>query len=226
MGISIKLSSFLQRFFSVWLMGQKRVSPHTIESYRDTFQLLLRYALCVLKKKPSELILDDINADFVCAFLSNLEQDRKISAQSRNVRLAAMRSFFQFVSLEAPQLGETCGKILAIPNKKTTKKLVTFLTKSEVSALMAAINRDSWFGRRDNALIAVALQTGLRLSELTKLCWKDVHSGPGAYIECTGKGRKERLTPLSRSTVDILRQWFKESNGSETNPLKNDRFSQ
>lgn len=215
MKTSASLSGFLQRFFAIRLINQKQVSQHTIESYRDTFQLLLRYALKILRKKPSEIMLNDINAEFVSMFLGDLEQNRGISARSRNVRLAAIRSFFQFVSLEVPQQGETISKILAIPNKKTTKTLVTFLTEGEVNALMAVIDEKKWFGRRDKALIAVALQTGLRLSELTQLRWKDVQLGPCARIECLGKGRKERVTPLTRSTVEILRQWSKESNAIE-----------
>jgi integrase/recombinase XerD len=215
MKTSANLSGFLERFFVVRLINQKQVSQHTIKSYRDTFQLLLRFALKILRKKPSEIMLKDINVEFVSMFLGDLEQNRGISARSRNVRLAAIRSFFQFVSLEEPQRGETISKILAIPNKKTTKKLVTFLTEGEVKALMTAIDEKKWFGRRDKALIAVALQTGLRLSELTQLRWKDVQLGPNAGIECLGKGRKERIVPLTRSTVEILRQWSKESKGIE-----------
>lgn len=215
MKTSASLSTYLERFFSIRLINQKQVSQHTIASYRDTFQLLLRYALKTLRKKPSEIMLSDINAEFVSMFLSDLEQNRGISARSRNVRLAAIRSFFQFVSLEEPQQGETINKVLAIPNKKTTKTVVTFLTEGEVNALMASIDEKTWFGRRDKALIAVALQTGLRLSELTQLRWKDVQLGPSSRIACLGKGRKERVIPLTRLTVEILRQWSKESDEIE-----------
>lgn len=153
MKASVNLSSLIEHYFSKRLINQRQVSQHTVASYRDTFQLLLRCALKILKKHPSELTLNDINADFICMFLNDLEQNRGISTRSRNVRLAAIRSFFQFVSLEEPQEGEISAKVLAIPNKKGKKTLITFLTESEVSALISVICQKDWCGRRDKMLI-------------------------------------------------------------------------
>ena len=190
MTLEINLTDLIERFFVERLLNQKQVSPHTISSYRDTFQLLFRYVFKTLKKLPSEIVLNDLNADFISAFLIDLEKNRGISARSRNVRLAAIRSFFQFISFKEPQAGAVINQVLAIPNKRSKKKMVTFLSDAEVEEVLSVVEQQSWFGRRDKALITVAIETGMRLSELTQLRWDNVNFGPSAHIKCTGKGRK------------------------------------
>lgn len=204
------LSTFLEAFFTVRLIKQKRVSPHTIASYSETFQLLFKYARDQLKKPPSQLTLQDLNAQFLSQFLDDLETKRKITARSRNLRLAAIRSFFQFLAYQLPEMHHLINQVLAIPNKRVVKKLIDFLTKDEVDALLNAPDQKKWVGKRDHALLLIAIETGLRLSELLGLKWKDVHLDQGAYIECQGKGRKERCIPLSGLSNRCLHTWGKE----------------
>jgi site-specific recombinase XerD len=200
----------LQSFFTRRLIQQRQVSPHTISSYRDTFRLLLKFTEKHLHRRPSALVLEDIDAPLVTAFLDELEKLRGITARSRNLRLTAIRSFFRYVSFEAPTHSAQIQRVLAIPDKRVTKALVHFLTRPEADALLAAPDQSSWFGRRDHALLLVALQTGLRLSELTAMRWPDVNLGIGAHIRVIGKGRKERCTPLPKQTVAALRAWLRE----------------
>ncbi len=184
-------------------MQQRQVSPHTISSYRDTYRLLLKFTEKRLHRRPSALVLEDIDAPLVTAFLDELEKGRGITARSRNLRLTAIRSFFRYVSFEAPTHAAQIQRVLAIPDKRFTKALVHFLTRSEADALLAAPDQSSWYGRRDHALLLVALQTGLRLSELTAMRWPDVSLAIGAHIRVIGKGRKERCTPLAKQTVAV-----------------------
>lgn len=207
---TVKLSELLQSFFTDRLMTQKQASPHTIASYRDTFRLLLLYAKKRLKKLPAELMLNDLEAPFICAFLDHLEKDRKMGARSRNQRLAAVRSFFHYAAFEAPELSALIDRVLAIPSKRFDRKLVEFLTTSEIEALLKAPARETWLGRRDHALLALAIQTGLRVSELVGLRQNQVTLTAGPHVRCLGKGRKERCTPLTQQTVMILRVWLKE----------------
>lgn len=200
----------LQSFFTRRLIQQRQVSPHTISSYRDTFRLLLKFTEKRLHRQPSALVLEDIDAPVGTAFLDDLEKGRGITARSRNLRLTAIRSFFRYVSFEAPTHAAQIQRVLAIPDKRFTKTLVHFLTRPEADALLAAPNQSSWYGRRDHALLLVALQTGLRLSELTAMRWPDVSLGTGAHVRVIGKGRKERCTPLAKQTVAVLRAWLRE----------------
>ena len=200
----------LQSFFTRRLIQQRQVSPHTISSYRDTFRLLLKFTEKRLHRRPSALVLEDIDAPLVTTFLDDLEKGRGITARSRNLRLTAIRSFFRYVSFEAPTHAAQIQRVLAIPDKRFTKTLVHFLTRPEADALLAAPNQSSWYGRRDHALLLVALQTGLRLSELTAMRWPDVSLGTGAHVRGIGKGRKERCTPLAKQTVAVLRAWLRE----------------
>jgi site-specific recombinase XerD len=201
----------LQSFFTQRLMNQRNASPHTIKSYRDTFSLLLKFIHQRLGKEPSRLELSDIDAPLVSAFLDELETKRRIGARSRNVRLAAIRSFFRYAALEAPTQSAQIQRVLSIPSKRHTKAVVSFLTKDEVNALLAAPDKTSWMGRRDYALLLLAIQTGLRLSELTSLQRNDIvlHS-VGAHVRVIGKGRKERSTPLTKQTVEVLKAWIEE----------------
>jgi site-specific recombinase XerD len=191
-------------------MRQRRASAHTIASYRDTFQLLLRFVHERLRKTPSALMLEDVHAPLVAAFLDDLEAKRGISARTRNLRLTAIHSFFRYVAFEAPANAAQTQRVLAIPAKRFTRTLVSFLRRPEVDALLAAPDQQAWSGRRDHALILLAVQTGLRLSELTNLMPADLQLGAGANVHVIGKGRKERCTPLSKSTRAVLTAWIRE----------------
>ncbi len=212
-------AGLLQSFFMQRLMQQRQVSPHTIASYRDTFRLLLQFAQQRLRKAPSALALDQIDAPLVVAFLDDLEKTRGIGPRTRNLRLTAIHSFFRFVAFEAPAHAAQVQRVLAIPAKRYTRALVPFLSRQEVDALLAAPDRGTWSGRRDHALILVAVQTGLRLSELTGLSREDVRLGAGAHVHVIGKGRKERCTPLSKNSRAVLAGWMREPPRAEGQPV-------
>lgn len=205
------LAPLLEAFFSERLQQQRRASPHTIAAYRDAFRLLLGFAKERTKKSPSDLLLSDIDAPLVGAFLDHLEKERGNRPQTRNLRLAAIRSFFRFAAFKAPEHAELIQRVLAIPQKRFDRDLVTFLTRPEADALLAAPDCNTWLGRRDHVLILVAVRTGLRASELTGLRADDCVFGTGAHVRCLGKGRKERCTPLDRKTAGALRAWIKDS---------------
>jgi integrase/recombinase XerD len=203
-------SRLMQAFFTDRLLRQRRASPHTVAGYRDTFRLLLRFAKERLGKAPSKLSLTDLDARFVGDFLDHLEKGRGNGARSRNTRLAAIHSFFHYVALQEPAYAEQCRRILAIPSKRYERRLIEYLTAEEIDALVAAPDRTTWIGRRDRALLLVAIQTGLRVSELISLRRDDIVLGTGAHVRCDGKGRKERCTPLRRDVVVVLAEWFRE----------------
>lgn len=214
------LAPLLEAFFLERLSRQRRASPNTIASYRDTFRLLLRFAEKKLRKKPSDLLLADIEAPMVTSFLDFLEAERKNTTRSRNARLAAIRAFFHYAATEAPEHSALIQRALAIPQKRFDRKTVEFLTQQETDALLATPETSLWIGRRDHALLILAEQTGLRVSEITRLRLTDVElEGPGAHVRCIGKGRKERATPLRKETVAVLRAWIRESAGQPTDPL-------
>lgn len=212
-------AALLEAFFTDRLMRQKIVSPQTIAAYRDTFRLLLRYTHKRRKTIPSDLRLDDFDASLICDFLDHLEKERKSCPRTRNHRLAAIRSFFRYAGLEEPAFAERIQRILAIPTKRWEKKPVDFLTHAEVDALLAAPDTGCWAGRRDHALLNLAVHTGLRVSELTGLRCQDVALGIGSHIRCTGKGRKERAVPLSKALTRTMRVWQRERNGQDHEPL-------
>ena len=204
------LGTLVEAFFCKRLISQRRASPHTIASYRDTFRLLLAFAQKRLSRPPSQLELRDISPSLVSDFLDHLEATRGNRARTRNLRLTAVRSFFQFAALEAPDHGGVIQRVLAIPNKRRQRPLIGFLTRPEIEALLAAVDCRTWIGRRDYAFLLVAMQTGLRLSEITAVRREDVILGPGAHIYCVGKGRKERGTPLTKVARRVLQAWMKE----------------
>lgn len=210
------LAPLLQTFFSERLQRQRQASPHTIAAYRDAFRLLLCFAEKRLGKTPCHLLLADVDASFVCAFLDHLEKDRGNSARSRNVRLAAIRSFFRFAAMHEPAHGALIQRVLAIPQKRFDRDLVTFLTRAEIEALLAEPDRKTRLGRRNHALLTLAVQTGLRVSELTGLRVEDLAFGVGAHVRCHGKGRKERCTPLTRQTAAAMRSWLAENRAAAT----------
>lgn len=210
MKMTQSISPLLTKFFSERLIRQKNASPHTIESYRDTFRLLLEHANKTLSISPSKLMITDINAVFVDDFLQHLESKRGITTRSRNLRLTAIRSFFRFVAYELPDHSGLIQQVLAIPSKRDTKKQVNYLTREESEALLIAPDQQHWIGRRDHAWLMLALQTGARVSEITALKRSDLHLGTGPYVHIIGKGRKERCTPLTKATRQVLQQWVKE----------------
>jgi integrase/recombinase XerD len=204
------LGTLVEAFFCKRLISQRRASPHTIASYRDTFRLLLAFAQKRLSRAPSQLELKDISPSLVSDFLDHLEATRGNRARTRNLRLTAVRSFFRFAALEVPDHGGVIQRVLAIPNKRCQRPLIGFLTRPEIEALLAAVDCRTWIGRRDYAFLLVAMQTGLRLSEITAVRREDIILGPGAHIYCVGKGRKERGTPITKVARRVLQAWMKE----------------
>jgi len=213
------LAPTLEAFFTERLVGQRQASPHTITSYRDAFCLLLAYVTESSGKLPAQLDFDDLDAPTIGGFLTHLECDRGVSAATRNARLVAVRSFFGFAAYRHPEHAALIARVLAIPAKRKDRPLVVFLDQPEIDALLAAPNRDSWIGRRDHALLTFAIQTGLRASELAGLRRVDVVFGHGTHVRVYGKGRKERVTPLTSHTVAILRRWLDERGGEPDDPL-------
>ena len=216
---TVNLPTLLQQFFTDRLSAQMEASPNTIAGYRDTFRLLLRFATEKTGRAPTQLRIEDLDVTLVGDFLTQLETARRNSARSRNTRLAALRSFFRFVAMQEPAHLLHCQRILALPGKRYVRRAVDFLDQAEMGALLAAPDRSTWVGRRDHAILAVALQTGLRASELINLRRGDVVTGTGAYLRCEGKGRKQRATPLRREILQVLETWLKERGGADTDPL-------
>jgi integrase/recombinase XerD len=204
------LAPILEAFFTDRLMTQQGVSPHTIASYRDTFKLLLVFLHARTGKLPAQLDLTDVDAVVIGDFLQYLETDRGNTVASRNTRLAAIHSLFRYTSLRAPQHANLISRVLAIQTKRTVKTIVNFLSRTELDALIAAPDRSTWHGRRDHALLVLAAQTGLRVSEIIGLTINDLHLETGAHVYCQGKGRKDRCTPLATHTKQIITAWLDE----------------
>jgi site-specific recombinase XerD len=212
----VHLAPLLQRFFTQRLIQERQVSPHTISSYRDTFRQFLKFTRVRLHKAPSAVRFDELDAPLIVAFLNHIEKRQGLSARSRNQRLSAIHSFFHFAAFELPTRSAQIQRVLAIPTKRFTRTLVRFLVRPEVNALLAAPDRQTWFGRRDHAFMLLAVQTGLRLSEITGLKSGDLVLDRGAHVRVIGKGRKERCTPLAKPTVAVLKTWLREpQRGSE-----------
>jgi len=217
--IAMTLSALVQKFFTEKLYTQMEASPHTITSYRDTFRLLLKFAGEKMGKAPTKLNVNDLGAEMIGLFLDDIENARKNTARSRNTRLAAIRSFFRFVAIHEPAYMLHCQKILSMPAKRYIKRNVEFLNTEEMQALLNAPDCSTWIGRRDHAILAIALQTGLRASELVNLQCCDIVLETGAHVRCVGKGRKHRATPLRRETVAAMKNWIKERSGTDQDPL-------
>lgn len=213
------LAPLLERFFTQRLMQQRQASPHTISSYRDTFRQFLKFAQQRLHQQPSRLNFEQIDAPLIVAFLEQLEKHRGLTARSRNLRLTAIHSFFRYAAFELPAHAAQIQRVLAIPSKRFTRTLVSFLTRPEVDALLAAPDRSTWSGRRDHAFILTAVQTGLRLSEMTGLKRQDLILSTGAHVRVIGKGRKERCTPIAKSTRAVLKAWLREPQRGDGNVL-------
>jgi site-specific recombinase XerD len=209
----------LQAFFTERLITQRNSSARTIASYRDTLRLLLSFAAERAGKQPCELDIDDLDAPLIGAFLNHLEQDRGNSPRTRNARLAAIHSLYKYAALRHPEHLQTIGRVMAIPFKRHQQHTVSYLTLDEVKALLAAPDRSTWLGRRDHALLLLAIQTGVRVTELVTLTVSDVSLNTGAHIKVKGKRRKRRTATLTRETVAVLRQWLKERQGQPQDPL-------
>jgi site-specific recombinase XerD len=213
------LAPTLEAFFTERLLSQRQASPHTVAAYRDAFCLLLRFAQRETGKPPSKLALDDLDAPLIGAFLESLERDRCNSVRTRNARLAAIHSLFRFAALRHPEHAELIQRVLAIPQKRFDREIVTFLIDEEVEALLAAPDCTSFLGRRDHTLLLLAIQTGLRVSELVSLRCEDVVLGTGAHVRCVGKGRKKRARPLTTKTAAVLKAWLDELDAQPAAPL-------
>jgi integrase/recombinase XerD len=212
------LPPLLQAFFTERLARQRDASPHTIASYRDSFRLLLMFLNEQTGKAPSKLQLEDLDPARITAFLSHLENERGNSVRTRNARLTAIHSFFHYAALKAPECSEQIARVLSIPEKRFDSTLISYLTEPEIDALLAAPDRSTPTGRRDHALLLLAVQTGLRASELSSLRCQDLNLG-ASWVRCEGKGRKERCTPLSRAARQVLRVWLRELGGDPAGPL-------
>jgi integrase/recombinase XerD len=208
-----------EAFFSDRLIRQRQASRNTIASYRDSLCLLLRFVHDRTGKGPCKLDFADLDAATIGAFLEHLELERGNSVATRNSRLAALRSFFSYAALSCPEHAGLIQRVLAIPAKRSDRAIVCFLTHTELDALLASPDRATWIGRRDHALLVLAAQTGLRVSELTSLRIQDTHLDTGAHVQCRGKGRKDRSTPLTAKTVSVLAAWMRERQGEPDDPL-------
>ena len=213
------LPSLIQQFFTDRLCTQMAASPNTIAGYRDTFRLLLQFASEQTGKPPTKLTVEHLDVTLVGDFLVHVEDKRHNSVRTRNARLAAIRSFFRFVAMKEPAYLLHCQKILAMPSKRYVRRTVEFLDRAEMDALLAAPDRSTWVGRRDHVILDMALQTGLRVSELISLRRCDIVTGTGAHVRCEGKGRKQRCTPLRKEIIKVLDVWLKERAGLDDDPL-------
>ena len=213
------LAPTLQAFFTDRLLRQRHASSHTVAAYRDTLRILLSYAAVQVNVSPSRLDIGQLDAPMIGAFLDHLEHERGNSVRTRNARLAAIHSLFRFAALQHPEHAASISRVLAIPPKRCDQALVTYLTDTEIDALLAAPDPATRTGRRDRTLLLLDIQTGLRISELTGLTVADVHLGTGAHVSCHGKGRKDRITPLTAETVHALREWLAEHVADPHAPL-------
>jgi integrase/recombinase XerD len=212
------LAPTLQAFFTTRLTSQFGASPHTLTAYRDTWRLLLGFIAEASGTPPQELDLSALTAEMISDFLTHLETVRGNAVTTRNARLAAVHSFFTYAAYRHPEHAATISQIMAIPSKRHHRTDITYLTPPEVTALLAAPDQTTPAGRRDHALLQLAVTTGLRVCELTGLKLSDLHLGPAAHVVCRGKGRKTRVTPLDRQTVAVLRG-FTTAPPTDTNVL-------
>ncbi len=213
------LAPTIEAFFTERLVTQRQASLHTVAAYRDGLRLLVVFASARCGKQPHRLDFEDLDAPCIGAFLEHIERERAASVRTRNARLTAIHALFRFAALRHPEHAELIARVLAIPTKRFDRALVSFLTLEEIEALLASPDRSSWTGRRDHGLLMVAIQTGLRVSELTALACQDIHLGTGPHLRCQGKGRKDRVTPLTPQTRSVLRAWLAERAGEPTDPL-------
>ena len=203
-----RLAATLQAYFTTRLANELGASPHTVAAYRDTWRLLLGFIAETRNIPPQQLDLTQLTAEVISGFLTHLETVRGNSVTTRNARLAAIHSFYNYAALRHPEHADTIRQVLSIPAKRHRRTDLTYLTAPEVTALLSAPDLNTPAGRRDHAMIQLAVTTGLRVSELTALTPQDLHLGTGPHVACTGKGRKRRITPLDRPTVTTMRRYL------------------
>ncbi len=213
-----QFSSLVQRFFTQHLCEHKQVSPRTVTAYRDTFRLLFRFIQDRTGHSPSDLEISDLDAPAVLAFLDHLESARDNTPRSRNARLSAIRSFFKFASIHDVEHLAVVNRVLAIPNKRTARPLITFLTRSEMDAILETTDRETWLGSRDHALLLTMYNTGARASELTSLKCGQIAFGSPTMVHLHGKGRKDRSVPLWPQTSRVLQRWFQVLQANDNAP--------
>jgi integrase/recombinase XerD len=211
--------TLVQDFFCQHLIQQRGLSPKTVASYRDTFRLLLRYLQTSTKKSPESLNFADLDAPSVLAFLDYLEKCRKNAVQSRNVRLAAIRSFMRYASFRDPASLQMIYRVLAIPMKRFDHPRFEFLSRDEMKAVLGAPDCSTWSGHRDCVMFATFYNTGARISEVIALRVKDVLSNDMKSVQIRGKGRKQRVVPLWKNTTRQLREWLRRVNPESDSPL-------
>jgi len=213
------LAPSMQAYFTDRLIGQRRASPNTIAAYRHTFQLLLQFVTDRTGTPPSALDINELDAPLIAVFLDHLERERRNTIATRNNRLAAIHSLFAYLALHHPEHANTIQRVLAIPAKRAEKNLLTYLTDPEVDALLSASDQTTWTSRRDHAMLALTIQTGLRISELIALNCQNITLTTGANVHTTGKGRKTRRTPLTPTIRTVLKAWLSERAGAPDEPL-------
>jgi integrase/recombinase XerD len=211
-----QLGPLLQHFFVDYLCTQKRASPQTIASYHDTFRLLLEFLRDTHGIAPAAAGIADLDVPVLLAFLDHLEHGRHNAIRSRNLRLAAIRSFFRLVALRDPASVHHAARVLAIPVKRADRQVVKALSRAEMDAMLAALELHHWSGRRDHALLLTLYNSGARVSELTALEQSQFNLGAQSFLQLQGKGRKERTVPLWTTTARTLQAWFRELSGCQT----------
>jgi site-specific recombinase XerD len=221
---SVGFPTLLQDFFCQRLIGQRNASARTVAAYRDAFRLLLRYAESKLHRSPAAISLDDLDAPMVLGFLDHLESERGNCARTRNLRLVAIRSFMRYAARRDPTALPTIQRVLAIPTKRFERPLLGFLSHDEMNAIIEAPDRSTWSGHRDHVMLTTLYNTGARVSEITGLRVADVDLTTGASVRIRGKGRKERATPLWRSTTKLLGAWLERVNRDPNAPLFPNRY--
>jgi len=204
----IGFGQLVQDFFLRRLIAQRGASARTVESYRDAFELLFGFVEQRTGKPPSALSLADLDAPLVLDFLDHLETGRGNSARTRNARLAAIHSFMRYAAIRDPASLPITTRVLAIPAKRFDRPVLGYLTREQIAAILAAPDRGTWSGGRDAVLLATAYNTGARVSELTGLRVRDVLLDRQTAVHLHGKGRKQRVIPLWKSTAAELRTWL------------------
>lgn len=204
------LAPALQRYFTDYAHAQRDLSPNTIAAYRDTWRLLIKHVTATRNVPADKLELDMLDAQVVAGFLDHLQAQRGNSARTRNARLTGIRAVLTFALPDHPEHAETITRVLAIPTRRSPAPVLQFLTFEETDALLAAPDTGTWTGRRDHALLTLAVQAGLRISELVSLTTGDIYLGAGPHVTCLGKGRRRRATPLTPTTVAVLTGYLTE----------------
>lgn len=216
---STRFGTLLQQFFVERLMQQRHASARTVAAYRDCFRLLLDFAERRLGKRPAQIAIEDLDAPLILGFLEHLEKQRHNSARSRNARFAAIRSFMHYAGLKEPAALAIVQSVLAIPMKRFERRLVGFLPREQIEAIISAPDPSTSSGRRDRVMLATLYNTGARVSELIDMRISDFLPGPSAAVRIRGKGRKERSVPLWPTTAAQLRRWLRERPGAPEAPL-------